>query len=189
MSKAGIPSDNRCMDSAPIVLCTLNAKYIHASLGLRYLQANMKRYGGVDLHTRTMVREYTIARKPQEVVDGLLTLGNNQLHAIVAEIPNARERLVYVGKMTEDAANKVLTFVEIAKPACDNLGAVALALEQSLSELAADNKIGVERAREQMVIDAKFAARSAAFAKEQGNVLSNIMMAQDFQDLSGECGL
>jgi hypothetical protein len=25
-----------------IILCTLNAKYIHASLGLRYLLANMK---------------------------------------------------------------------------------------------------------------------------------------------------
>ncbi len=59
-----------------IILATLNAKYIHASLGLRYLLANMTRHGGPDLRLRTVLREFTIARKPQEVVDELLaTLG------------------------------------------------------------------------------------------------------------------
>jgi len=48
-----------------IVLATLNAKYIHASLGLRYLLANMARHGGDDLRARTLLREFTIARAPQ----------------------------------------------------------------------------------------------------------------------------
>jgi len=52
-----------------IILCTLNAKYIHASLGLRYLLANMG-----DLKAQTALREFTIARKPQEMVDELLAL-------------------------------------------------------------------------------------------------------------------
>ena len=52
-----------------IVLCTLNAKYIHASLGLRYLLANMGA-----LRAQTALREFTIARKPQEVVNELLGL-------------------------------------------------------------------------------------------------------------------
>ena len=52
-----------------IVLCTLNAKYIHASLGLRYLLANMG-----ELKAQTAMREFTIARKPQEVAGELLTL-------------------------------------------------------------------------------------------------------------------
>ena len=52
-----------------IVLCTLNAKYIHASLGLRYLLANMG-----DLKAQTAMREFTIARKPQEVASELLAL-------------------------------------------------------------------------------------------------------------------
>ncbi len=52
-----------------MVLCTLNAKYIHASLGLRYLLANMG-----DLRDRTVLREYTIARDPQEMADALLLL-------------------------------------------------------------------------------------------------------------------
>ena len=57
-----------------IVLATLNAKYIHASLGLRYLLANMARHGGDDLRARTLLREFTIARRPQEIVDELLAL-------------------------------------------------------------------------------------------------------------------
>ncbi|UCV03075.1 B12-binding domain-containing radical SAM protein [Dechloromonas denitrificans] len=52
-----------------IVLTTLNAKYIHASLGLRYLLANMG-----DLKPRTALREFTIGRPAQEIVDELLLL-------------------------------------------------------------------------------------------------------------------
>ena len=52
-----------------VLLCTLNAKYIHASLGLRYLLANMG-----DLKAQTVLREFTIARKPQELADELLAL-------------------------------------------------------------------------------------------------------------------
>ena len=61
------------VDPAPqIVLCTLNARYIHASLGLRYLLANMARHGGADLRARTVLREFTISRPAQQVVDELL---------------------------------------------------------------------------------------------------------------------
>jgi len=62
-------------DVAPrIILATLNAKYIHASLGLRYLLANMARHGGDELRQRTLLREFTLARQPQEIVDELLAL-------------------------------------------------------------------------------------------------------------------
>ncbi len=55
-------------------MATLNARYIHASLGLRYLLANMARHGGQDLRDATVLREYTVARPVQEVVDDLLQL-------------------------------------------------------------------------------------------------------------------
>ncbi|MDP1530546.1 B12-binding domain-containing radical SAM protein [Rhodoferax sp.] len=59
-----------------IVLVTLNARYIHASLGLRYLLANLDRHGGAGLRALTELREYTISRPKQEVVADLLaTLG------------------------------------------------------------------------------------------------------------------
>ena len=55
-----------------IILATLNAKYIHASLGLRYLIANMARHGGEDIRAMACLREFTIARPAQEIADALL---------------------------------------------------------------------------------------------------------------------
>jgi radical SAM superfamily enzyme YgiQ (UPF0313 family) len=57
-----------------IVLATLNAKYIHASLGLRYLAANMARHGGAELAAQTVLREFVIQQKPADVVEQLLAL-------------------------------------------------------------------------------------------------------------------
>lgn len=50
-----------------IVLCTLNARYIHASLGLRYLFANMQ-----ELKSRTILKEYTTAKAIQDIAQDLL---------------------------------------------------------------------------------------------------------------------
>jgi radical SAM superfamily enzyme YgiQ (UPF0313 family) len=55
-----------------IVLCTLNAKYIHASLGLRYLLANMG-----DLKPQTTLCEFTINRKTEELAAELLAINLN----------------------------------------------------------------------------------------------------------------
>jgi len=60
------------MSPPAIILSTLNARYIHASLGLRYLLANLARHGGSDLREQTVLREFTIARPVQEIVDALL---------------------------------------------------------------------------------------------------------------------
>jgi len=90
-------------DSAAIVLCTLNAKYIHASLGLRYLLANMARHGGADLRAQTVLREFTIAREPQAIVDELLALQP----AIVGFG-------VYIWNVTQ--TTEVLRLLKVARP-------------------------------------------------------------------------
>ena len=122
----------------------------------------------------------------REMHEALTVLGSNQLHTIMDEIPDARDRLTYVGKMTEDAANKVLTLVETAKPACDDLAKRGIELGQSLTRMAASGDLSIERAKGLMVVCGKFAENSAKFADNQASVLSDIMMAQDFQDLSGQ---
>lgn len=52
---------------AQIILCTLNAKYIHASLGLRYLCANMG-----SLEKACTIREFTINQRPIDIAENLL---------------------------------------------------------------------------------------------------------------------
>jgi radical SAM superfamily enzyme YgiQ (UPF0313 family) len=58
---------NPALSATTILLATLNAKFIHTSLGLRYLLANMGNF-----RENTQLREFSIARKPQEIVDELL---------------------------------------------------------------------------------------------------------------------
>jgi chemotaxis protein CheZ len=122
----------------------------------------------------------------REMHEALSVLGGNQLHDIVDEMPNARDRLAHVGKMTEEAANKVLNLVDAAKPECDDLAKRGVELSQSLVRMAAAEELNVERARALMGVCGKFAERTAKFSENQANVLSDIMMAQDFQDLSGQ---
>lgn len=122
----------------------------------------------------------------REMHEALTVLGNNDLQKIVHEIPNARDRLAYVGKMTEDAANKVLGLVEQAKPECDDLQTRGVQLNESLVRMAANPDMKVEMARGLMVTCGKFALSTANFAEQQSSVLSDIMMAQGFQDLSGQ---
>ena len=74
---ADAASDNAAMHPPPapaIVLATLNAKYIHASLGLRRLLANLNRHGGAGLRAVTQLREFTIGQRPVQIVESLLAL-------------------------------------------------------------------------------------------------------------------
>ncbi|CAA6799907.1 MAG: Mg-protoporphyrin IX monomethyl ester oxidative cyclase, partial [uncultured Thiotrichaceae bacterium] len=50
-----------------IVLTTLNARYTHASLGLRYLHSNLG-----DLQTRASIKEFTISMREPDIVEQLL---------------------------------------------------------------------------------------------------------------------
>ena len=50
-----------------ILLSTLNARYAHASLGLRYLQANMG-----TLQDQTRLKEFVIGTRVADIVEKLL---------------------------------------------------------------------------------------------------------------------
>jgi radical SAM superfamily enzyme YgiQ (UPF0313 family) len=55
------------MTHADILLCSINAKYIHANLGLRYLRANLG-----ELHGRSLIAEYTIEQSADEIVEDVI---------------------------------------------------------------------------------------------------------------------
>jgi chemotaxis protein CheZ len=138
----------------------------------------------------TLSREEAFARLgsiTREMHEAFTVLGgSNDLHHIVEEFPNARDRLSHVGKMTENAANKVLNLVDAAKPHCDDLSKRGIELGQSLNRMATSDDLSVERARALLGVCGKFADKTANFATRQADILSDIMMAQDFQDLSGQ---
>jgi radical SAM superfamily enzyme YgiQ (UPF0313 family) len=57
-----------CPRMSTIVLATLNARYHHASLGLRYLAANM---GELELDTQIM--EFILQNRPEEIIETIIS--------------------------------------------------------------------------------------------------------------------
>jgi tRNA A37 methylthiotransferase MiaB len=66
------PMPRQLTSPASILLCTINAKFIHASLGLRYLMANMARHGDPSLAQRTELIEFTLAKPIRMMVQEIL---------------------------------------------------------------------------------------------------------------------
>jgi chemotaxis protein CheZ len=119
----------------------------------------------------------------RQLHDALQSLGyDHAIRRIANEIPDARDRLAFVGGMTEAAANKVLNLVDAASPACDEVESRADALTSSLqAELQ-----GAHPAHPLLQECTSFTQRVSSFAETQRSALTDIMMAQDFQDLSGQ---
>jgi radical SAM superfamily enzyme YgiQ (UPF0313 family) len=119
-----------------IVLVTLNARYIHAALGLRYLLANLDRHGGMGLRAQAVLREYTISRPPSQVLADLLqTLGP------VAPEPAAPPMVglgVYIWNVTQ--TTELVHLLKAARPdVCVVLGGPEVSHEtqaQPITELA-----------------------------------------------------
>ena len=96
------------------------------------------------------------------------------------DITNTRDRLMYVAKMTEQAAQRVLNATDAASPLQDAIeqGATDL-IPQWQAALAADTTGIAQRT----LAFLETARDSAADTKKH---LMDIMMAQDFQDLTGQ---
>lgn len=52
---------------APIVITTLNARYVHSAFGLRYLYANLG-----DLQSQAKILEFEISKRPHDIIEVLL---------------------------------------------------------------------------------------------------------------------
>lgn len=108
------------------------------------------------------------------------------LHNVVDELPDARERLAYVRSMTEQAATKVLNLVEAAQEDAEAVRKKGRELSDALNRLALSTNISQDRARALMKLCAAYAADAASFAAREKSLHTEIMMSQDFQDLSGQ---
>jgi len=118
--------------------------------------------------------------------ESLRGLGLDKLiEKAASDIPDARDRLDYVARLSEQAAKKVLDATDAAGPLQD-------AIEQRGNDLSA----GWQALLDKGASDAEWRAlaartidslnQSSAGAVATRGELMNIMMAQDFQDLTGQ---
>ncbi len=85
-----------------IILTTLNAKYIHAAFGLRYLRANLG-----ELRERSQIMEFTINERPIDIVERVLAQ-QPKIVGIGVYIWNITESLAVVRMLKAVAPNVIV---------------------------------------------------------------------------------
>jgi len=127
-----------------------------------------------------------IGHLTRKLHDALRELGyDKKLEKTVESIPDTRDRLEYIAKMTEKAAVRALTATEIAQPIQEKLEADAAKLSQQWQRVF-DNQMGVEEFKALAAQTKDFLGDVPNRAKATNAQLMEIMMAQDFQDLTGQ---
>jgi chemotaxis protein CheZ len=120
--------------------------------------------------------------------ESLRGLGLDKLiEKAASDIPDARGRLDYVARLSEDAAKRVLDATDAANPLQDGIDSSAGELAGAWQALLAAPDAGLSptlRALAERTVAGLDASRAAAGATK--GHLMDIMMAQDFQDLTGQ---
>jgi len=101
------------------------------------------------------------------------------------EIPDASERLSYVITMTENAANTSLGAVEASLPLADELHGKARALATDWDRFRG-RKLAVDEFRVLSQKIENFLYISGEHSEQLQSKLSEVLMAQGFQDLTGQ---
>lgn len=122
----------------------------------------------------------------RQVHDMLGELGfDNALQEVAEAIPDARQRLTYIAQMTEQAASRVLNATDIARPIQDKVESDAEALQARWDKLFA-SELSVEEFKALTQETRGFLGTVAESSRATNAQLLEIMMAQDFQDLTGQ---
>lgn len=118
--------------------------------------------------------------------DSMANLGLEQAIMEVADaFPNTRDRLNYVVGKTSQAADRALTSVEVARPLQEGLSDNATALSARWDAWF-EHPQPLEDARELVKATRAFLHGVPAVTQQTNRQLTEIMMAQDFQDLTGQ---
>ena len=124
-----------------------------------------------------------VGQMTRSLHDSLRGLDFDKLAARAAhDIPDARDRLDYVARMTEQAAQKVLNATEAASPLQERIGGGARALAQQWREALG----GTADAGALAAPTLAYLEQTASDSDGTRQQLMDIMMAQDFQDLTGQ---
>ncbi|QJQ99816.1 MULTISPECIES: protein phosphatase CheZ [Halomonas] len=110
---------------------------------------------------------------------------DKEIEKAAEAIPDARDRLSYVATMTEQAAERALNAIDRAQPIQDAMGEKAEALDGRWAEWFAEPK-GLDEARELVTDTRAYLAEVPEQTGATNKELLEIMMAQDFQDLTGQ---
>jgi chemotaxis protein CheZ len=118
--------------------------------------------------------------------DSLRELGYDKaLTEASSQINDAQDRLEYVATLTEQAANKVLNTLDEGMPEQDTLSKKSKDMENRWADLFA-GKLSLDQFKQLAGDSQAFAAAVSVATEAEKARLLEIMMAQDFQDITGQ---
>jgi chemotaxis protein CheZ len=118
--------------------------------------------------------------------ESLRELGYDQKLAQAANaIPDARDRLNYIATMTQQAAERVLNATDAAQPVVDKIGIDAKSLSGEWQKLF-NKELDAEQFKQLATRTHAYLVEVPKQTKTTNAYLTEIMMAQDFQDLTGQ---
>lgn len=127
-----------------------------------------------------------IGHLTRQMRESMRELGlDKSIEKVAQAIPDARDRLGYVAQMTERAADRALNAVDLAQPIQDKLSRQAQALVQRWDVWFAA-PLELDQARELVVDTRNYLSDVPQQTSATNAQLMEIMMAQDFQDLTGQ---
>jgi len=118
--------------------------------------------------------------------DALRELGlNKKIEKAASSIPDARDRLNYVATLTHQAAERVLNATEAAQPLVESMEVEAHRLSGQWQRMF-EKQLDVEEFKDLAKQTRAFLQEVPRQTKATHAYLMEIMMAQDFQDLTGQ---
>ncbi|OQW41101.1 MAG: protein phosphatase CheZ [Proteobacteria bacterium SG_bin4] len=130
-----------------------------------------------------------IGQMARNLHDSLRELGyDKRLEAIANEVPEAKDKLTYIASKTEQAAERTLSATEIAMPIQEKLSATAVQLSTQWKQAleTQKNNPDTEKFKTLLIDTLQFLDNIPEQANATNAQLLEIMMAQDFQDLTGQ---
>ena len=129
-------------------------------------------------------------QRTRQLQESVQELGYNKgLEKAASAVPDAQDRLAYVAVMTEKAAERSLNATEIAKPIQDKLAADAANLsglwKQGL-DTQGSGQLDAEALKNLATQTRNYLDDVPNQTNATNAQLLDIMMAQDFQDLTGQ---
>ncbi|WP_215781564.1 protein phosphatase CheZ [Paludibacterium sp. B53371] len=127
-----------------------------------------------------------IGQLTRKLHDAMQSMGyDKSLESMAEVIPDAKDRLTYIANLTQSAAERVLNATDIAKPIQDGIEKGADSLSKRW-DMVFNNQLSVAEFRQLAEETRSYLASVPEQTQATSTQLLEIVMAQDFQDLTGQ---
>jgi len=183
IASAAAPEPEKTKPAASDDTPELEALFDSISSAVSHEEMNAGTEGGGECPERVFSQIGNMTRNLHNL---LRELGlDKALATVTNDLPDNRDRLNYIASMTAQAAERTLNAAENAQPIQEQLGSSAQALSAQWEKLF-NKQLGVAEFKSLVEDTQRYLANVPQHTAATNAQLMEIIMAQDFQDLTGQ---